>query len=655
MCGFVALYNLSGAPIDRRVLAGMTDVQRHRGPDDQGFAAFSFARQELELDMRAMAPRPFEGGLGFNRLSIRDLSPAGHQPMATPDGKTVIVYNGELYNADDEREALVRRGHVFRGSSDTEVLLAMYREYGLEEALARANGMFAFCLVDLPGRRIFLARDRLGIKPLYYWLGSRVFAAASEAKSFLVHPDFVARLDESNLAEHLAFRSCAGDRHLLRDVRQVEPGQWLELSAGGELRKTRWWRPPSVPTRVWRGRFERAVDEVEAALDRSVRMQLVSDVPVGCQFSGGVDSSLVSAFANRHASRGRYQTFSILVDDPRFNEERWIDVAGRHLGVSGHRFVFGAREFAAHLESAAWHLDEPLDHMNSLGIKLLAEGSKPHVTVLLSGEGADETFCGYPRFLRALLRPALAPLARLPAIGRRLAAFDRSRGADARDWFIRASSPILPRDLAALLGRDCYEEAMEVRRAMFPREGTFTARCRAYELETFLVGLLKRQDKMTMAHSLENRVPLLDHELVELVSSMPPSYCVSRRPAIRPLEHNTKRVLKAVAERHFPRSFVFRRKEGFGMPIGQYLASDALRPLLADVIGSATRRGLFDGRTIRRWSEQLDEPLVAEAMWIVVAFELWARQFLDGARGRLASSQKGESSANGARESAPHR
>jgi asparagine synthase (glutamine-hydrolysing) len=495
--------------------------------------------------------------------------------------------------------------------------------------------MFAFCLVDVDARRMLFARDRLGIKPLYVWETPRMLAATSEVKSLLEHPDFAARLDADHLDEHLAFRSCAADRHLLAGVRQVEPGEWLEVREGGETRRTRWWRPPMGQT--WSGSFAAATDALEAAIDRSVKSQLVSDVPVGCQFSAGVDSSIVSAFADRHTTtHGQYQTFSIVVDDPGYSEEKWIDQASKHLGIPGHRFHFGEAEFAERLERATWHLDQPIDHMNSIGIMLLAERSKPFVTVLLSGEGADEAFCGYPRFFRVLLRSALGPiapvLARVPRVGAKLAMFGEARGADDRDWFIRASSPILPSHLAELTGRDTYGAALEVRRAMFPRDGELLARCRRYELETFLVGLLKRQDKMTMAHSLENRVPLLDHELVELALSMPSSYFADRRPRLHPLEHNTKRVLKAVAERHFPRRFVYRKKEAFGMPLGKYFRSPALAPLFEDLLRSTERRGLFDARTVRRWwTERLDEPYVTEALWVAIAFELWARKFLDRA------------------------
>ncbi len=615
----------------------MTEQQRHRGPDDEGFASFSFATKSLTTWSRGRSAQEsigHEGAFGFNRLSIRDTSLAGHQPMSTPDGRVVMVFNGEIYNADQERPALVRRGHVFRGTSDTEVLLYMYREYGIEETLARANGMFGIVIADFDAQCILIARDRLGIKPLYYWHTPKTLAIASEAKSFLEHPDFSARLDQRNLAEHLVFRSCVGDRHLLEGVKQVEPGEWMELRAGA-LKRRRYWQPGTSTS--WKGSFNEAVDAIEMAVEKSVRAQLVSDVPVGCQFSAGVDSSLVSAFANRHQTKGRYQTFSVIVDDNRFSEERWIAEGEKILDVPGHRFSLGANEFAARLERATWHLDQPLDHMNSIGILLLAERSREHVTVLLSGEGADEGFCGYPRFLRVLLRPALghiAPiLARVPRIGSKISPFDRSRGANDSDWFIRAASPVLPEHVQALTGRaELHDEAMEVRRAMFPADGDLIARCRAYELQTFLVGLLKRQDKMTMAHSIENRVPLIDHDVVDLVCSMPSSYSVDRRPRRHPFEENTKRVLKAVAARHFPRPYIYRKKEGFGLPMARYFRSAAMRPLLEELMTSAGRRGLFEERTMRRWFDGLDQPFISEAFWVAITFELWARQVLDGER-----------------------
>lgn len=639
MCGFVALYNVDGRPVDRGVLVRMTERQRHRGPDDEGYASFALRPDSdiAHFSKEQRGPKTnHEGAFGFNRLSIRDLSPSGHQPMSTRDGRVLMVFNGEIYNADGFRSELARRGFELQGTSDSEVLLYLYRAYGIQETLRRVNGMFALCIADLDRGRLVLARDHLGVKPLYYWANGSVFAAASEAKSLLAHPEFTARLDESNLAEHLAFRSCAGDRHLLAGVKQVEPGEWLELGEG-RTRRSHYWKPKT--SGEWRGSFDDAVEAVEAAVDASVRRQLVSDVPVGCQFSAGVDSSLVSALANRHQTKGRYKTFSIVVDSPRYDESRWIEQGERLLSVEGHRFRFGSEEFSTRLERATWHLDEPLDHMNSIGIMLLAERSRAHVTVLLSGEGADETFGGYSRFHRVLFRPALAPLApllaRIPHVGRKLAGFDSTRGADDRDWFIRASSPIGPAHVKSLTGRDGYESAVEVRRQMFPAEGDLIARCRAYELRTFLVGLLKRQDKMTMAHGIENRVPLLDHELVDLVCGMPSAFCVDRRPR-RP-EHATKRVLKAVAARHFPDAYVYRRKEGFGMPIRSYLASPAVRPLVDDVLVSAKKRGLFNAGTMRSWYEHLDEPLHTEAFWIALTFELWARQFLDGAPVELAA------------------
>jgi len=651
MCGFVALFHFNARhTVDVETLRKMTAEQRHRGPDDVGFATFSLRAQTHAPWAAGQADRAHEGGFGFNRLSIRDLSPAGHQPMASADGRLLMVFNGEIYNADDERPALVKRGHTFRGSSDSEVLIEMFREYGVDETLRRINGMFSIVLADLDRQRLVIVRDRLGIKPLYTWRTGSHLAVASEAKSFFQHPDFVAKLDRDNLAEHLVFRSCAASRHLLAGVQQVEPGEVLEIDPNGEVtRRSRYWRPGTTTT--WTRSYAEAVDAVDAAVDRGVRTQLVSDVPVGCQFSAGVDSSLVSAYANHHQTKGQYQTFSIVVDDRRYDETPWIAEGERRLAVQGHRFRLSGKEFAERLESATWHLDQPLDHMNSIGIMLLAERSREHVTVLLSGEGADETFCGYSRFHRVLLRPVLGPiaplLAHVPRVGTKLAGFDASRGATDRDWFIRSSSPVMPEHVTALTGdANAYEAAMDVRRAMFPTEGDLIARCRAYELETFLVGLLKRQDKMTMAHSMENRVPLLDHDIVDLVSGMPASYCVDLRPRRR--ERNTKRLLKKVACRHFPKSYVYRRKQGFGLPIAEYFQSTAMQPLLDDLMTSAARRGLFDARALRRWREQLHDPFIVEAFWVAIAFELWARQVLDGSSRptmtTLPTTPKGESS-----------
>lgn len=624
--------------MDVRVLQRMTDLQRHRGPDDQGLSLLSLrtGRSVPYTPAEATAASGvWEGGLGLNRLSILDLSHEGHQPMTSADGSILIAYNGETYNAFDHRPALEAAGVRFRSRTDTEVLIYLYRHYGFDGMLLRLNGMFAFCLVDLRERRLVLVRDRLGIKPLYWWTNGRTLLFASEMKALLAHPAFVPELDDRRLDEHFLFRYGAGSECLLKGVQQLGPGQWLLLKNGG-LETGRYWTIPDSEPALASARHQ-AADCLEAHLRRSVRGQLLSDVKVGCQLSGGLDSSLVGVLAARQ-SPGSLDGFSIVLDDQELSEDRWIDEAARVAGIEGHKYKLDAPKFLEMIELATWHLDQPLNHPNSLGIFQLAREARGHITVFLSGEGADELFGGYTRFLYATLRSRVQPwmgvLGWLPYLGGQLRTRFDSASADEVDWFILQSAFLDPQRLLALRPGARPHDALASRRAIFEESsGNYLSRCLKYELRTYLVDLLVRQDKMTMAHSVENRVPYLDHELIEFVRSLPPHYLVSDHMITsRPRMGNTKVLLKDVARRYFRSGFVYRPKKGFPLPLRPFFSHLPFRALMEErVLPGIHGRGVMDGKIVSRWWRDLvrgtDKDV--EAMWICAAFELWAQQFLD--------------------------
>lgn len=631
MCGLIGVLHVDGARVDAHALQSMTDAQRHRGPDDRGAVVFSLRRRAwADAPVGCPVVGDFEGGLGFTRLSIIDLSPHGHQPMISNGGGVLLAFNGEIYNAVEYRHELEAYGCTFRGHSDTEVILYLYERYGLEGTLARLNGMFALAIVDLRAQRVFLARDRFGIKPLYWYRRGNVVLFASEVKAFRHHPHFEARVDANHVAEYLAFRYCAGDRFLLENVKQVEPGSWVELSESTIQVRRYWSLPASRPESGQR--FASAVSELSARLSESVRMQLMSDVPVGCQLSGGIDSSLVTAFAKQHRSEStQLQAFSIVVDDEHLSEERWIDEAARRVNVICNKFRMREGDFLNRIERATWHLDQPLNHPNSVGIYYLAERSRRDVTVLLSGEGADELLGGYARYFRSMFHPvlnALEPVARLLPGRPRLSSFVQDRVG----WSICASSYSPDQVLRRVSVYADLAKAVEVRRAMFPADGSFLRRSLNYELATHLVDLLVRQDKMTMAHSLENRVPFLDHTLVEYVATLPDAFLVGRRFASRNVEmRNVKRVLKKLAERFFASEFVYREKCGFGVPLARFMAGAAMRSLIGDVVLPRARdHGLFDANAVRQLLVQPSIPGHAEVVWSCVALGLWVHQFVNG-------------------------
>ena len=610
MCGIAGFVNLDGAPADAGVVAAMTRTIRHRGPDDRGRVRLSLRRGEIVADAEATA----DTGIGFHRLSVIDPSDQGHQPMVNPAGTIVLAFNGAVYNAFDFKPELEAAGFRFRSKTDTEVLLHLYERYGLDGLLGRLNGMFAIVIADLRSREVHIARDHFGIKPLYWTRAGSSVLFASEAKAFRAHPAFTAAVDEDHLDEHLAFRYVAGEASLLKGVRQLRPGHRLRITPDG-VATIRYWSIPDGGEKAPLTRPE-AVDQLDELMRRSVGSQLLGDVKVGCQLSGGIDSSLVTVFASAHAGAGM-EAFSVVFDDARFSEDRWIGEAAAAAGTESHRFLFSEASFTRPLALASWHMDQPIGHPNSLGIWLLAEQSRHRVTVLLSGEGADEVFGGYTRFCDAH---------RLP-----------------REAFIRATQFQPASKLARLRPGADLTSALARRAAIFDEGGgDRLSNCLKYDMQTHLVDLLVRQDKMTMAHGLENRVPFLDRRVVDFARGLPAGHLVGDRTATSAAParrsrgeggmRSTKIVVKELARRTFDEAFVYRSKSGFNLPLSQYFRGKPFTELLEDqLLPGMKQRGLVSEPAVRAlWRRSLSAPALTEPFWIPVALELWAQQFVDG-------------------------
>jgi asparagine synthase (glutamine-hydrolysing) len=603
MCGIAGFVNLDGAPAEPGVLGAMTDMIRHRGADDRG---------TLCLSLRGGIP---DTALGFHRLKIVDHSARGHQPMTSPDGSTALVFNGEIYDAFDYKAELERDGYRFRSGTDTEVILALYEREGLERMLERLNGMFAIVIADTRRGAVHVLRDRVGIKPLYWAQRGRTVLFASEAKAFLAHPAFCAEIDPAEVDELLAFRYVAGDASLLKGVRHVKPGHRLTITPGG-VTEARYWSIPDHPEKMRLSR-EDAVDRLDHLLSLSVQSQLRSDANVGCQLSGGVDSSLVTVLARTH-HRADLNAFSIVFDEPRFSEERWIREAAATARATSHRFVFDEAAFMGALDAATWHMDQPISHPNSLALWWLARCSRERATVLLSGEGADELFGGYARVSDA----HTANDSKRPGVN------------DPVDTFIRASQFHAEARLSKLRPAANLRPALEKRRALFEEgHGDHLSNCLKYDMRTHLVDLLVRQDKMTMAHGVENRVPFLDRHVIEFARALPAEHLVG--PSLPTGEPGTKIVVKELARRRFDEAFVYRRKSAFNLPLAQYFRSGAFVALMEDrLLPGMASRGLVDVDVVRRWWRRaLSAPSTTEGFWIPVALELWAQQFIDGRGG----------------------
>src|SRR3954471_14478292 len=599
MCGIAGFVNLDGAPADATVLGAMTDMIGHRGPDDRG---------TLCLSLRGGIP---DTALGFHRLKILDPSGRGHQPMISPDGSTALLFNGEIYNAVDYKRELERGGYRFRTGTDTEVVLALYERKGLERMIEHLNGMFAIVIADTRRGAVHLVRDRVGVKPLYWAQRGTTVLFSSEAKAFLAHPAFRAEIDPAEVDELLAFRYVTGEASLLKGVRHVAPGHHVVITPD-RIKETRYWSIPDYPEKLRLSRQD-AVDRLDHLLRRSVQSQLRSDVNVGCQLSGGVESSLVAVLARSHDG-GDLSAFSITFDEPQFSEEKWILAGAAAARTNSHRYLFDAAAFIGALDAASWHMDQPISHPNSLALWVLARRSREHAKVLLTGEGADELFGGYARFYDAQTTNGSS----------------RPRVEEPVDRFIRASQFHTEARLSKLRPAADLRPAIEKRRALFQQgRADHLSNCVKYEMRTHLVDLLVRQDKMMMAHGVENRVPFLDRRVIEFARALPAEHLIGALPIGFP---GTKIVVKELARRSFDAAFVYRRKSAFNLPLAQYFRSGPFVTLMEDrLLPGMASRGLVDVGVVRRWWRRaLSAPSTSEGFWIPVSLELWAEQFIDG-------------------------
>lgn len=613
MCGIVGVFRTrENCDADR--LTRMRDALVHRGPDDAG----------------SMIDGPL--GLAQRRLSIIDLSPLGHQPMSTEDGRYSIVYNGEVYNYQELRAELEARGVSFVSHSDTEVILKLHVADG-DGAVERLNGIFAYAIWDRLERRLLLARDRAGIKPLYVAQNGHGIAFASEIKA-LFHSGFVEpSLNEKRLAEFLVFRQVAGNENLFAGIEVLPPGHTMVVREGRAEPPRRYWTVRAAPPR-FTGSFEEAANQLDTLLNRAVKRQLMSDVPLGTFCSGGIDSSLTTAIAARHMSRA-INTFSVGFHEADFDESVYARMASKAAGSTHHELKIDETEFAGLLPKLIEHHDLPLNFANSVHIYAISKLARQHVTVVLTGEGADELFGGYPRYYIPRL---LEPFVRLPGAlrggllsllkalpdhrMRKLAAF---AGRDRDDVLLFNCTGVDPALVRGLLGRrgdmplefrlDCIRDA----RARGLDEVSALAEL---DFQTYLVSILNRQDKMSMATSIESRVPFLDNEVIDFARGLPREY----RQTLR----HRKRVLKAVALRYLPADIVHRRKSGFGVPLKPWFAAQGpMGKLLDEAANSSAIGELLDAGQLRTLvaDHRAGRADYSEVLWSVLNLRLWRQAF----------------------------
>jgi asparagine synthase (glutamine-hydrolysing) len=625
MCGIAGFADIDSnqgtVTGDRVRLQAMCDVMRHRGPDDEGL----YVEPGVAIGMR--------------RLSIIDLA-TGHQPIANEDGSVHVVFNGEIYNYRELREALEAAGHVFRSSSDTETIVHGYEAWG-EQVFARLRGMFAIAIWDTRQRTLLLARDRAGIKPLYYGQAAGRLFFGSEAKCLLANPEIDRAIDLQALDHYLAYLYTPRDRAIFRGIRKLLPGHYLTLR-DGRLTIGQYWEFP-IGQR-FDGSEDEALDALERTLSSAVRSHMLSDVPLGAFLSGGIDSSVVVALMARASGRP-VKTFAIGFDESEFNELPHARRVAQHLGTDHHEFVVRP-DATAILDRLIWHFDEPFADASAIPTWYVSELARQHVTVVLSGDGGDELFGGYDRYLP---HPRVRSFDRLaPGVGRVLASaawralphgmrgknFLRHVSRDARGRYLDSITFYHADERRELLSADAGMalrgwDAETVFRRPFERlsELPFSAQMMGFDFETYLPeDCLTKVDRMSMAHSIESRVPLLDHLVIEFAASLPVGMKIDGR--------RRKHLLKQLAYRLVPRELLDRPKQGFGVPIGHWFRG-SMRDVFGDVLrSSATRqRGYFNAAFVDRL---LDEHLAGRRdhslrLWQLVVFELWHRQHVGAA------------------------
>ncbi|MGH3119392.1 MAG: asparagine synthase (glutamine-hydrolyzing), partial [Gaiellales bacterium] len=598
MCGIVGRYNFAtGRPVDAQLIGSMADLIAHRGPDDAGVHSSGSI------------------GLGNRRLAIVDLSTAGHQPMRFADADIWVTYNGEIYNFRELRADLEDCGHRFRSSTDTEVLLAAYVQWG-DACVSRLRGMFAFAIWDGRSQRLLLARDRVGKKPLYYRLDEDGLAFASEAKSFLADSGFSARPSLPALSEYLTFQYVPSPVTAFEGVWKVRPGHYLVADRDGVRTE-----------RYWRLRYDQkvSVDETSAAeavlskLRESVRIRLISDVPLGAFLSGGIDSSAVVAFMAEQSS-APVKTVSIGFDEREYNELNYARVVAQRFATDHHEFVVRPDALSI-LPDLAWCYSEPFGDSSAVPTYYLAKLTREHVTVALNGDGGDEDFAGYPRYVANMLAArvdilpkwvrhgiarfsigtGMANGARPRSLRNRLVRFAEALDESPAHRYSRWVSHFRPPLKTELCTSEFMEAAGEqdyarpiVNAYDHALARDFVDATLSVDVETYLPeDLLVKMDIATMAHSLEGRSPFLDHEFMELCASLPSS--------LKLRGNTTKYLLKKALRGILPDLVLDRPKMGFGVPIDRWFRGE-LKSYVADLLlgQQASSRGYFNRTVVER-------------------------------------------------------
>jgi asparagine synthase (glutamine-hydrolysing) len=626
MCGICGKVSWDG-PVDVTLVRRMMDTLAHRGPDDEGM----YVEQQVVL--------------GHRRLSIIDLK-TGKQPISNEDRTVWVVFNGEIYNFRQLRDELIQTGHRFETQTDTEVIVHLYEEYG-EDCVSKLRGMFAFAIWDVRKKKLLLARDRVGIKPLYYSLNGNSLIFASEIKALLVDPSVKREIDPQIIDRFLTCLYTPGPETLIRSVRKLGPGHYLVLE-DGKVQVREYW-DLTFPEDMHNGNLEEAAAELIELLRETVRSHMISDVPVGVLLSGGVDSTGLLSFCIEETGKD-VKTFTIGFEGEQFADERtYARLAAQRYGNEHYEMTITPQDFCDFLPKYVWHMEEPVCEPPAVALYYVTKLAREHVKVLISGEGGDEAFAGYQNYRN------LVWLERLKAMGRpwsgavelmlgglswmkpsRFAKYPPLMRIPLEDYYYsRSAGPHSPFNQ---LREELYTPGFRMQidpklslqyiRQCFAKVSgqPLLNRMLYVDTKTWLPDdLLVKADKMTMANSVELRVPLLDHKVLEFAAGLPPEYKLKG--------FTTKHILKTALNGRIPKQVIERKKTGFPVPLQSWMLGE-LKDFSRDVLldRQTLARGYFKKSAIEGLLNMAEkEQKYAGEIFCLIVLELWHRQFLDGA------------------------
>jgi asparagine synthase (glutamine-hydrolysing) len=609
------------------LLKSMADAIRHRGPDDEGF----YTSGQI--------------GLGFRRLSIIDLE-GGHQPLSNENGTVWIVFNGEIYNYRSLREELLAKGHVFTTKSDTEVIVHLYEEYG-SDCVQKLRGMFAFAIWDSTNSTLFLARDRVGIKPLYYYVGKSFISFGSEMKAILADPAVKREVDPQIIDRFLTYYYVPGEATLLRDLFKLEPGHVL-IAKNGNFETRKYWDLDfsGAANHHSSNGYQRQLVEL---LDEAVQLHMISDVPIGFLLSGGLDSTAMLSFAARKTDEP-ISTYTVGFASPGLVDERpYARLAAEKFGSTHHEISMSSDEFVDFLPRYVWHMEEPVVEPPAVALFYVSKLARQYVKVLISGEGGDEAFGGYQNYrnnfwfetmkrafgpLRGSVGQSMGMLGQLlnsrvlskygPCMGGELQDYYLSRASTPFQFFNQVDSGLYSQEMSRKVNKSRSTDIVRKHHSNAANYG-FLEKMLYVDTKTWLPDdLLVKADKMTMANSVELRVPFLDHKLLEFAAGLP------RNQKVRGF--TTKYIAKKALAEHVPEEILYRRKVGFPVPYEAWLRTE-MREWVNGILRDprTVSRGYFQQKTVEDLLQRYQSGVnYSKEIFALVVLELWHRTFIDG-------------------------